>query len=68
MAKRARRTHNPGFKAKLALAAVKGEKTLAQLSQSCARSRGQTLWRPGCRLTGFDPASVIPAATEDGKA
>ncbi len=29
MAKRARRTHNPGFKAKVAMAAVKDEKTLA---------------------------------------
>lgn len=33
MAKRTRRTHNPGFKAKVALAAVKGEKTLAELAQ-----------------------------------
>ena len=33
MAKRARRTHNPAFKAKVALAAVKGEKTLAELAQ-----------------------------------
>ena len=33
MAKRARRTHNPAFKAKVALAAIKGEKTLAELAQ-----------------------------------
>ena len=33
MAKRARQTHNPAFKAKVALAAVKGEKTLAELAQ-----------------------------------
>ena len=33
MAKRARRTHNPAFKAKVALAALKGEKTLAELAQ-----------------------------------
>ena len=33
MAKRARRTHNPAFKAKVALAAIKGEKTLADLAQ-----------------------------------
>ena len=33
MARRARRTHNPVFKAKVALAAIKGEKTLAELAQ-----------------------------------
>ena len=33
MTKRARRTHGPAFKAKVALAAVKGEKTLAELAK-----------------------------------
>ena len=33
MTKRTRRTHTPAFKAKVALAAVKGEKTLADLAQ-----------------------------------
>jgi transposase len=33
MAKRARRNHSPAFKAKVALAALKGEKTLAELAQ-----------------------------------
>ncbi len=33
MTKRTRRTHSPGFKAKVALAAVKGEKTLAELAK-----------------------------------
>ena len=33
MSKRPRRNHTPGFKAKVALAAVKGEKTLAELAQ-----------------------------------
>ena len=33
MARRARRTHNPVFKAKVALAAIKGEKTLASGQQ-----------------------------------
>ncbi|MBR1034149.1 transposase, partial [Bradyrhizobium liaoningense] len=31
MTKKSRRTHSPAFKAKVALAAVKGDKTLAQL-------------------------------------
>ena len=33
MSKRPRRNHSPAFKAKVALAAVKGEKTLADLAQ-----------------------------------
>lgn len=33
MARRSRRTHTAAFKAKVALAALKGDKTLAELSQ-----------------------------------
>jgi len=33
MTRRARRNHSPAFKAKVALAAIKGEKTLAELAQ-----------------------------------
>lgn len=33
MARRARRNHTPAFKAKVALAAVRGEKTLSELAQ-----------------------------------
>ena len=33
MTKRTRRTHSPGFKAKVALAAINGEKTLAELAK-----------------------------------
>jgi transposase-like protein len=33
MARRVRRTHSSAFKAKVALAAIKGEKTLADLAQ-----------------------------------
>jgi transposase len=33
MSKRPRRNHTPAFKAKVALAAIKGEKTLADLAQ-----------------------------------
>jgi transposase len=33
MTKRTRRNHTPAFKARVALAAIKGEKTLAELSQ-----------------------------------
>ena len=33
MSRRTRRNHTPAFKAKVALAAMKGEKTLAELAQ-----------------------------------
>ena len=33
MQRRARRNHTPAFKAKVALAAVKGDRTLAQLAE-----------------------------------
>lgn len=33
MSKQPRRNHSPAFRAKMALAAVKGEKTLAKLAQ-----------------------------------
>ena len=33
MARRPRRNHSPAFKAKVALAAVRGDKTLAELVQ-----------------------------------
>ena len=33
MNRRPRRNHNPAFKAKVALAAVKGDRTIAQLAE-----------------------------------
>jgi transposase len=46
MAKRARRTHSPAFKAKVALAAIKGEKTPAELAQQYDVHPNQiTAWR-----------------------
>ncbi len=46
MAKRARRTHNPGFKAKVALAAVKGKKRLAELAEQYDLHPNQiTAWK-----------------------
>lgn len=46
MTKRARRNHNPAFKAKVALAVIKGEKTLAELAQLYDVHPNQiTAWR-----------------------
>ena len=45
MTRRARRTHAPAFKAKVALAAIKGEKTLAELAQQYDVTRTRS--RPG---------------------
>src|SRR3954464_13581903 len=62
MARRARRTHNPAFKAKVALAAIKGEKTLADLAQQFDVHPNQiTAWN-ALPLEGA--AGVFGAATE----
>lgn len=46
MSRRPRRNHSPAFKAKVALAAVKGEKTLAELAQLFDVPPNQiTTWR-----------------------
>ena len=46
MSKRPRRNHSPAFKAKVALAAVRGEKTLAELAQQFDLHPNQiTQWR-----------------------
>ena len=46
MSRRPRRNHSPAFKAKVALAAVKGEKTLAALAQVYEAHANQiTTWR-----------------------
>ena len=67
MSKRPRRSHSPAFKAKVALAAVKGEKTLAELAQQYdvhpnlinqLRSR---LLDGAADVFGADPAPVEPA-------
>jgi transposase-like protein len=46
MTRRARRSHAPAFKAKVALAAIKGEKTLTELAQQYDVHPNQiTAWR-----------------------
>ena len=50
MSRRARRNHTPAFKAKVALAAVKGDRTIAQLAEQfdvhpIRSRRGRRSWR-----------------------
>jgi transposase-like protein len=67
MAKRARRTHSPAFKAKVALAAIKGEKTLAELAQQYDVHPNQiTAWRTqllesAAALFGGGAVEAVPA-------
>jgi transposase len=69
MTRRARRNHTPAFKAKVALAAVKGEKTLAELAQQFDVHPNQiAAWRAqllegaaGVFGAGASAASAAPA-------
>jgi transposase len=69
MTKRARRTHSPAFKAKVALAAIKGEKTLAELAQQYDVHPNQiTAWKgqlveasSGVFGSGSVPTDAAPA-------
>lgn len=46
MSKRPRRNHSPAFKAKVALAAIKGDKTLAELSSQFDLHQNQIIdWK-----------------------
>ena len=68
MTKRTRRTHAPGFKAKVALAAIKGEKTLAELAQQYDVHPNQiTAWKAhvveaASGLFGSGGSASAPAA------
>jgi transposase-like protein len=67
MARRVRRTHNPAFKAKVALAAIKGEKTLAELAQQYDVHPNQiTAWKAqvlegAAGLFGGEAVEAAPA-------
>ena len=74
MTKRTRRNHTPAFKAKVALAAIKGDKTLAELAQLFDVHPNQiTQWKGSCskgRLvcSGADRGETRPAPSVDLKA
>jgi transposase-like protein len=68
MSKRPRRNHSPAFKAKVALAAVKGEKTLAELPQqydvhpNLVNQWRSRLLESAADVFGAELASAEPAA------
>ncbi len=65
MTKRARRTHSPYFKAKVALAASKGEKTLAELAKLFDVNPQQiTAWKGQLQEGAAGVFGSGPAATE----
>ena len=81
MSKRTRRNHAPAFKATVALAAVKGEKTLAELAQQFDVHPNQiTTWKaqlvvgaaevfgsePKIGGCGAEKAGTVPEAGGDG--
>ena len=66
MTKRNRRTHSPAFKAKVALAALKGDKTLAELAQQFDVHPNQiTDWKKQLQervADGFATGNSAPSA------
>jgi len=74
MSKRPRRNHSPAFKAKVALAAVKGEKTLAELAQQFDVHPNQiTAWKAqlldgAAGVFGSEPRSEPSRPAVDAKA
>ena len=70
MSRRPRRNHSPAFKAKVALAAVKGEKTLAELAQLYdVHANEITTWRTqllegAAGVFGADPAAAAEPAID----
>ena len=73
MSKRTRRNHAPAFKAKVALAAVKGEKTLAELAQQFDVHPNQIkTWRAqrvdvAAEVFGSEPKAGLAAPALDVK-
>ena len=63
MNRRPRRIHTPAFKAKVALAAIKGDGMLTQLAEQFDVHPNQiTSWK--AQLAGGQPMYSVPAATE----
>ena len=71
MQRRARRNHTPGFKAKVALAAVKGDRTLSQLAEQFDVHPNQvTSWKAqleGSAADVFGPGGAAAPPAVDVK-
>ena len=66
MSKRPRRNHSPAFKAKVALAAIKGERTVAKLSDQHVHPNQITIWKAQLEAAAaevFGPGSGSKSAT-----
>jgi transposase-like protein len=67
MTKRSRRNHSPDFKAKVALAAIRGDRTVAQLAEQHGVHPSQiTAWKDQLQAnaaTVFGPGSNSASAT-----
>jgi len=65
MSKRPRRNHSPAFKAKVALAAVRGDRTIAQLAEHFDVHPNQiTIWKSQLEASAseiFGPGGGTPA-------
>jgi transposase-like protein len=65
MSRRPRRNHSPAFKAKVALAAVKGDRTMAQLAEHFDVHPNQiTIWKSQLEASAseiFGPGGGTPA-------
>ena len=65
MIRRPRRNHSPAFKAKVALAAVKGDRTIAQLAEHFEVHPNQiTIWKSQLETSAseiFGPGGGTPA-------
>jgi transposase-like protein len=67
MTKRTRRTHSPGFKAQVAVAAIKGEKTLAELAKLFEVHPAQIVaWKAQLQEGVAGVFGAGPAAAEAG--
>ena len=64
MTKRTRRTHAPAFKAKVALAAIKGEKMLADLAQQAGADKAAV---SDCQAKGTYDAWTAKATDQSSK-